>query len=51
MPEVTYIEFNGTEHRVEVPVGTSVMRGAVGASGHSRFEGDDFGKTDIAQAD
>ena len=29
MPEVTYIEFNGTEHRVEVPVGTSVMRGAV----------------------
>src|SRR5512146_2995160 len=29
MPEVTYIEFNGTEHRIEVPVGTSVMRGAV----------------------
>ncbi len=29
MPSVTYIEFNGTEHRVEVPLGTSVMRGAV----------------------
>lgn len=29
MPRVTYIEFNGTEHRVEVPVGLSVMRGAV----------------------
>ena len=22
MPEVTYIEFNGTPHRVEVPLGT-----------------------------
>jgi ferredoxin, 2Fe-2S len=29
MPEVTYIEFDGTEHRVDVPEGTSVMRGAV----------------------
>ena len=29
MPRVTYIEFNGTEHQVEVPVGLSVMRGAV----------------------
>ena len=29
MPEVTYIEFDGTVHSVEVPVGTSVMRGAV----------------------
>ena len=29
MPKVTYIEFNGTEHPVEVPVGLSVMRGAV----------------------
>ena len=29
MPKVTYIEFNGTEHQVEVPVGLSVMRGAV----------------------
>ena len=30
MPKVTYIEYNGTEHLVEVPVGLSVMRGAVG---------------------
>ncbi len=29
MPRVTYIEFNGTEHQVEVPLGLSVMRGAV----------------------
>ena len=29
MPSVTYIEFNGTAHTVEVPVGTSLMRGAV----------------------
>jgi ferredoxin, 2Fe-2S len=29
MPRITYIEFDGTEHPVEVPVGTSVMRGAV----------------------
>lgn len=29
MPKVTYIEHNGTEHAVEVPVGLSVMRGAV----------------------
>ena len=29
MPMITYIEFGGSEHRVEVPVGTSVMRGAV----------------------
>jgi 2Fe-2S ferredoxin len=29
MPHVTYIEYDGTEHRVEVPIGTSVMRGAV----------------------
>ena len=29
MPKVTYIEYNGTPHSVEVPVGTSVMRGAV----------------------
>ncbi|MBS0561656.1 MAG: 2Fe-2S iron-sulfur cluster binding domain-containing protein [Proteobacteria bacterium] len=29
MPKVTYIEYNGTEHVVDVPVGTSVMRGAV----------------------
>lgn len=29
MPKVTYVEYNGTEHTVDVPVGTSVMRGAV----------------------
>src|SRR6516225_835886 len=29
MPKVTYVEYNGTEHAVDVPVGTSVMRGAV----------------------
>lgn len=29
MPRVTYIEHNGTEHQVEVPVGLSLMRGAV----------------------
>jgi len=29
MPKVTYVEFNGTEHVVDVPIGTSVMRGAV----------------------
>jgi len=29
MPRVTYVEFAGTEHQVDVPVGTSVMRGAV----------------------
>ena len=29
MPRVTFIEFNGTAHQVEVPVGLSVMRGAV----------------------
>lgn len=29
MAKVTYIEFNGTAHTVDVPVGLSVMRGAV----------------------
>jgi 2Fe-2S ferredoxin len=29
MPKVTYVEYSGTEHQVEVPVGLSVMRGAV----------------------
>lgn len=29
MPKVTYIEHDGTEHTVDVPVGLSVMRGAV----------------------
>ena len=29
MPRVTYIEHDGTPHTVEVPLGLSVMRGAV----------------------
>jgi 2Fe-2S ferredoxin len=29
MPSITYIEHGGLEHRVEVPEGLSVMRGAV----------------------
>jgi hypothetical protein len=29
MPRVTYIEHDGTRHRVEVPVGLSLMRGAI----------------------
>lgn len=29
MPKITYIEHGGREHRIEVPVGSSVMRGAV----------------------
>jgi ferredoxin, 2Fe-2S len=29
MPKITYIEHCGREHRVEVPLGKSVMRGAV----------------------
>ncbi len=29
MPDGTYIAFNGTAQRVEVPDGTSIMRGAV----------------------
>lgn len=29
MPTITYIEFNGTEHRVEVPEGASLMQGAI----------------------
>ena len=29
MPEIVFIEHNGTEHRVDVPIGHSVMRGAV----------------------
>ena len=29
MPRVTYIEHNGTAHEVEVPVGRSVMQGAI----------------------
>ena len=29
MPKITYIEHSGREHSVEVPLGLSVMRGAV----------------------
>lgn len=29
MPQVIYVEMDGTEHHVEVPAGTSVMQGAV----------------------
>nr|TFG55628.1 MAG: 2Fe-2S iron-sulfur cluster binding domain-containing protein [Hyphomicrobiales bacterium] len=29
MPKITYIEHNGTEHAVDVPVGWTVMEGAV----------------------
>ena len=29
MPKITYIEHNGREHAVDVPVGWSVMEGAV----------------------
>ena len=29
MSKLTYVEFDGTAHEVEVPVGLSVMRGAV----------------------
>jgi len=29
MPKVTYVEHSGTEHQVEVPIGLSVMGGAV----------------------
>ena len=29
MPRVTYIEFNGTSHEVDVPIGENVMRGAL----------------------
>ena len=29
MAKVTYIEFSGKQHTIDLPVGTSVMRGAV----------------------
>ena len=29
MPKIIYVEHNGTEHEVDVPVGTSIMQGAV----------------------
>jgi 2Fe-2S ferredoxin len=32
MPRVIYVEFNGTRHEVDVPVGLSVMEGAVNNS-------------------
>ena len=32
MPKITYIEFNGTEHTVEVAEGLTVMEGAVNNS-------------------
>jgi len=29
VPEVTFVESDGTEHRIDIPVGMSVMQGAV----------------------
>lgn len=29
MPKITYIEHDGTEHPIEVPIGLTVMQGAV----------------------
>jgi ferredoxin, 2Fe-2S len=29
MPSIVYVEFNGTEHVVEVPAGTTLMQAAV----------------------
>ena len=29
MPKITYVEHNGTEHAIDVPVGLTVMEGAV----------------------
>ena len=29
MPKITYIEVTGTEHQIDVPCGTTIMRGAV----------------------
>ena len=29
MPEVIYVEHDGTRHQIEVPIGTSIMHGAV----------------------
>ncbi len=29
MPKITYVEFDGASHVVEVPVGQSVMQGAI----------------------
>ncbi len=30
MPKVTYVEDDGTTHEIDVPVGTTLMQGAVG---------------------
>ena len=38
MAKITYIEFNGTEHVVDVPNGLTVMEGARGQR-HSRNRG------------
>ena len=29
MPKITYIEHNGKEHQIEMPVGYSIMEGAI----------------------
>jgi len=29
MPKITYIENNGTEHHIELPMGASIMEGAI----------------------
>ena len=29
MPKITYVEANGTEHVVELPLGISLMQGAI----------------------
>lgn len=29
MPKITYIETNGTEHEIELPMGATIMEGAV----------------------
>lgn len=39
MPNVTYIEFDGTAHTIDVPVGKSLMRGAVD-NGVAGIDGD-----------
>lgn len=39
MPQVTYIEQDGTRHAVDVPIGTSLMQGALN-TGVPGIEGD-----------
>ena len=29
MPKITYIENNGTEHQVDLPMGATIMEGAI----------------------